>query len=87
MTVFADLSNEEYQQTYLGTRLTKTPGVFANEKAPVNAPASVDWRQQNAVTPIKNQGQCMHFFLALSSFPSPLVFFLFFSIRLLTIDC
>jgi hypothetical protein len=61
MTIFADLTNEEYKRTYLGTRITKTPGVFTNEKA-VAAPASVDWRTSNAVTPIKNQGQCMPMF-------------------------
>ena len=60
MTIFADLSNEEYQRTYLGTRITRTPAVITDsEEAPVSAPTSVDWRLKNAVTPIKNQGQCM----------------------------
>lgn len=63
MTIFADLSNEEYRRVYLGTRVVRTPNTFPNEKAPVNAPASVDWRQQGAVTPIKNQGQCMFCFV------------------------
>lgn len=63
MTVFADLSNEEYRRVYLGTHITRTPAVFKGEKADVSLPASVDWRNQNAVTPIKNQGQCMCIFI------------------------
>lgn len=57
LTSLADLSNEEYRKTYLGTRAVRQPSVNIQE-TPVNAPDSVDWVTQGAVTPIKNQGQC-----------------------------
>jgi cathepsin L len=54
---FADITNEEYQRIYLGTRVTVNyPELaFASVYAPVDA---VDWRNKSAVTPIKDQGQC-----------------------------
>ena len=30
----------------------------SNDSTNVNAPTSVDWRTTNAVTPVKNQGNC-----------------------------
>eukprot|EP00026_Physarum_polycephalum_P015010 Phypoly_transcript_15588.p1 GENE.Phypoly_transcript_15588~~Phypoly_transcript_15588.p1 ORF type:complete len:287 (+),score=60.12 Phypoly_transcript_15588:59-862(+) len=56
LTVMADLTNAEYRQIYLGTHIKKAPGVFQSKK--VSDPASVDWRNSNAVTAVKNQGQC-----------------------------
>jgi len=60
---FADLTMDEYKQTYL----SKTPAV-RDPSAPVapefgaevlkDIPLSFDWREKGAVTPVKNQGQC-----------------------------
>ncbi|KAN0052879.1 hypothetical protein ACTA71_012359 [Dictyostelium dimigraforme] len=57
---FADITNEEYRNTYLGTKFdassligTQEEKVFSNVKD-----SSIDWRTKGAVTPIKNQGQC-----------------------------
>jgi len=62
MTFFADLTNAEYQSTYLGTRFV-APQVNHPASRIVlpelhSAAATVDWRTSGAVTPIKDQGQC-----------------------------
>eukprot|EP00026_Physarum_polycephalum_P011540 Phypoly_transcript_11774.p1 GENE.Phypoly_transcript_11774~~Phypoly_transcript_11774.p1 ORF type:complete len:362 (+),score=51.10 Phypoly_transcript_11774:110-1087(+) len=58
---FADLSNEEYQKIYLGTRIDGTQRL-ANAGPLINVPKPLDdvvnWANKGAVTPIKNQGQC-----------------------------
>ncbi|KAH9562647.1 hypothetical protein CY35_05G083300 [Sphagnum magellanicum] len=58
----SDLTHEEFQARYLGTRphrdpsrLQKTDGFMY---ADVEAPASVDWRQKGAVSEVKDQGSC-----------------------------
>jgi len=56
---FADLTNLEFMNLYAGL-MEQPAGIPRSEhvvggKAPL---ASVDWRSQGAVTPIKNQGQC-----------------------------
>lgn len=61
LNVMADLSNEEYQKIYLGTRNQPTT-VFARTAStfvPTGPLAdTVDWRTKGAVTPVKDQGQC-----------------------------
>jgi len=58
LTPLADLTNEEYRKIYLGTRVVVSAPINVKEVSTVSLPASVDWRTQGAVTPIKNQGQC-----------------------------
>jgi len=63
MTVFADLTNAEYQQIYLGTHIDGTARLAAAAASPKvdvtdNYNATVDWRTKGVVTPIKNQGDC-----------------------------
>jgi len=59
---FADLNSEEFKNTYYGFRPNKVVG---KKNSVYTAPAGykardggVDWRNKNAVTPVKNQGQC-----------------------------
>jgi cathepsin L len=55
---FADLTTEEFKQQVNGYRSRATPAreQFQATFAPV--PDTVDWRDKNLVTPVKNQGQC-----------------------------
>lgn len=63
MNLFADLTTEEFGQKYLMTSSEYTAPQVTKEckgsQAPTtNLPETVDWTTKNAVTPIKNQGQC-----------------------------
>ncbi|KAF5740653.1 cysteine protease CP1 [Tripterygium wilfordii] len=58
---FADLSNEEYRSTYLGTKSRKrTPKSSDRYKSRVgdSLPDFVDWRKEGAVPEVKDQGGC-----------------------------
>lgn len=52
---FADLTQEEFKAKYLGYK--KTPAKNSNLLVNV-VPESVDWRTQNKVSAVKNQGSC-----------------------------
>jgi cathepsin L len=62
MNKFGDLTNEEFKQVFLGTTINATnlkQSENIHEYNPLFALADdVDWRKKNAVTPVKNQGQC-----------------------------
>ncbi|OMO65327.1 hypothetical protein COLO4_31318 [Corchorus olitorius] len=58
---FADLANEEFLASYAGYKMF--PSVSSKTKRfkyenLTKVPASIDWRQKGAVTPIKSQGAC-----------------------------
>jgi len=64
LNIFADLTNKEYQQIYLGTRINGKERLVKALKTPKltnvgdNYNATVDWRTKGVVTGVKNQGQC-----------------------------
>ncbi|XP_031495120.1 cysteine protease RD19A-like [Nymphaea colorata] len=63
VTPFSDLTEEEFQQKYLGLRSPRPfGGVGGAVKAPIlptnDLPENFDWRDHGAVTPVKNQGSC-----------------------------
>ncbi|KAG6495630.1 hypothetical protein ZIOFF_043456 [Zingiber officinale] len=60
---FADMTNEEFKSSYTGFKnmiaakpIRKGGFMYENVSA---TPKSVDWRTKGAVTPIKDQGQCV----------------------------
>ncbi|KAJ0984367.1 hypothetical protein J5N97_002723 [Dioscorea zingiberensis] len=63
LTRFADLTNEEYRSTYLGTRpagsnrLRKVSDRYRFNRGE-ELPDSIDWREKGAVVAVKDQGSC-----------------------------
>jgi len=55
---FADLSTEEWASMYLGYKPRVRHGHREEHVSTEAAPTKIDWRTQNAVTPVKDQGQC-----------------------------
>lgn len=62
-SIFADMTPNEFKRTHLGYRAelrsqNDIPLVQANIPNDIELPNEFDWRQHNAVTPVKNQGSC-----------------------------
>ncbi|CAL9093827.1 unnamed protein product [Musa acuminata var. zebrina] len=59
---FADLTKEEFLAAYTTTGLKSSagsyPGLHPFRYAKVIAPSSIDWRNEDAVTPVKDQYSC-----------------------------
>ena len=61
VNAFSDLSPEEFKSKYTGgyTRVSSSACVpFSGKSGGASVPDSLDWRSKNAVTPVKDQGQC-----------------------------
>jgi len=60
ITKFADMSVEEFKTTILMSNIVKEQAT-STHRSTISAtldPVSFDWRDHNAVTPVKDQGQC-----------------------------
>jgi len=62
---FADLAPEEFQERMNGFKKTQRNGLWRTkntcevfQSTGVSVPSAKDWRDENAVTPVKDQGQC-----------------------------
>ena len=65
VNAFADWTFAEFKQALFGTKYNATnsvkrasSGTFNRLSKSVKVPDAFDWREQGAVTPVKNQGQC-----------------------------
>lgn len=58
---FADMTNDEFKSMYMGfspQNLLKERHHNATDHQLQELPTSVDWRKEETVTPVKDQGQC-----------------------------
>jgi len=55
---YADLTAQEFKTQYLGLKKKNTKKVVSSVKLNVNAPSEKDWSSTDAVTAVKDQGQC-----------------------------
>lgn len=63
---FSDLTPEEFKSQYVGgfkkrlfaNATASSCGSFSASASRQDLPIEIDWRTKNAVTPVKNQGQC-----------------------------
>ena len=59
LTPFADLTNEEFRVLYVGANKTDDASSCTNwSSGGKTPPSSVDWRDKNIVSAVKDQGQC-----------------------------
>ena len=60
VNAFTDLTHEEFKNQNGGQLITTSASSSCKTFSPTghNVPASWDWRDMNAVTPVKDQGQC-----------------------------
>jgi len=59
LTKYADMTPEEFKSTLLGyVRPAERSDVGVLPTTDIDVPQTLDWRNQNMVTPVKNQEQC-----------------------------
>lgn len=55
---FADISNDEWKNTYLGLNGTKSTVCDQYKSSGSSIPDHLDWRTKNVLSAVKDQGQC-----------------------------
>ncbi|PWA51638.1 peptidase C1A [Artemisia annua] len=65
LNVYADMTNQEFVSTYADSKTDHIDALMGSPEtnlkfiyADATIPPKIDWRAHNAVTPVKNQGQC-----------------------------